>query len=128
MVPLSRVFSSAALERKYGYSRAAVVADGRILVAGTAPIMPGDADPPPDVYAQAQRCFEIISKALHEAGAGLEHVVRTRIYITDRADLEEVGRAHAAAFDGVWPVSTVVVVQLIDPRWRVEIEAEAIAP
>ncbi|HVS84425.1 MAG TPA: Rid family hydrolase, partial [Gaiellaceae bacterium] len=60
-------------ERRGGYSRA-VVAGERVFVAGTAPIMPGDADPPPDPYGQAKRCLEIVEAALREAGGGLEHV------------------------------------------------------
>jgi enamine deaminase RidA (YjgF/YER057c/UK114 family) len=121
------ISSSAALEARYAYSRA-VVADGRAYVAGTAPIMPGDADPPPDAYGQARRCLEIILNALREAGAGAEHVVRTRVFITRPEDMPEVGRAHAEVFRDVRPASTAVVVTLLDPRWLVEIEAEAVLP
>jgi enamine deaminase RidA (YjgF/YER057c/UK114 family) len=121
------ISSGAAFEGQYGYSRAVVV-DGRVVVAGTAPIMPGDADPPADVYGQARRCLEIILSALREAGTGAEHVVRTRVFITSAENMPEVGRAHAEVFRDVRPASTAVVVQLLDPRWLVEIEAEAVLP
>lgn len=98
----------------------------RVLVAGTAPIWPdGSCDPDPE--RQAARCLEIIRAALGEAGAGVEHVVRTRTYITSAEVWEAVGRAHGAVFADVRPASTMVVVAgLLDPRWQVEIEAEAI--
>jgi enamine deaminase RidA (YjgF/YER057c/UK114 family) len=121
------ISSGAAFEERVGYSRA-VVAGNHVYVSGTAPIMPDDADPPPDAYNQARRCLEIIGRALDEAGASLEHVVRTRIFVT-RADLiDDVGRAHAEAFADVRPATTGVVVDLLDPRWLVEIEAEAVLP
>ncbi len=121
------ISSGAAFEERVGYSRA-VVAGNHVYVSGTAPIMPDDADPPPDAYNQARRCLEIIGRALDEAGAGLEHVVRTRIFVT-RADLiDDVGRAHAEAFANVRPATTGVVVELLDPRWLVEIEAAAVLP
>jgi enamine deaminase RidA (YjgF/YER057c/UK114 family) len=97
-----------------------------VLVSGTAPIWPdGSCDPDPEV--QAQRCLEIILEALAEAGADAEHVVRTRMFITDAADSEAVGRAHAAVFGEIRPAASMVVVAgLLDPRWKVEIEAEAV--
>jgi enamine deaminase RidA (YjgF/YER057c/UK114 family) len=121
------ISSGAELEGRYGYSRA-VVTGGHAYVAGTAPIMPGDADPPADAYGQARRCLEIILASLREAGAGPEHVVRTRMFITRSEDMPEVGRAHAEVFGDVRPASTAVVVALLDPRWLVEIEAEALLP
>ena len=121
------ISSGAAFEERVGYSRA-VVAGNHVYVSGTAPIMPDDADPPPDAYNQARRCLEIIGRALDEAGAGLEHVVRTRIFVT-RADLiDDVGRAHAEAFAAARPATTAIVAELLDARWLVEIEAEAILP
>ena len=123
-----RLISSAMpWERTVGYSRA-VVAGEHVYVSGTAPVMPDGADPPADVYAQARRCLEIIGEALREAGAGFEDVVRTRLYVTDRAHIEEVGRAHGEVFAEIRPATTGVVVQLLDPRWLVEIEAEAVLP
>lgn len=87
--------------------------------------MPDDADPPEDAYEQACICLEIIGRALLEAGASLDDVVRTRIYLTDAADIDAVGRAHGAAFSRARPATTGIVTALLDPRWRVEIEAEA---
>ena len=120
-----RVSSGSPYEPRIGFSRAVRVGD-RVVVSGTAPIWPdGSCDPDPE--AQARRCFEIILAALREAGAGPEHVVRTRSYLTAAADWEAVGRAHGAVFAEVRPASTMVVVAgLLDPRWRVEIEAEAV--
>ncbi|MBM4420754.1 MAG: RidA family protein, partial [Chloroflexi bacterium] len=111
-------------EAAVGYCRAVRVGD-RIHVSGTAPIWPdGSCDPDPEV--QARRCFAIITEALARLGATAAHVVRTRMFITDPADGDAVGRAHAALFAEVLPASTMVVVAaLLDPRWKVEIEAEA---
>jgi len=99
-----------------------------VWVSGTAPIMPGDADPPPGAYEQARVCLGIVERALAEAGASLDDVVRTRIYVVDAALIEEVGRAHAEAFGRSRPATTGIVAQLLDPRWLVEIEAEAVRP
>ena len=125
MTERRRIKGPSPFEGKIGFSRAIRVGD-RVLVAGTAPVWEdGSCDPDPE--AQARRCIEIIETALREAGASLADVVRTRQFIVDPADAEAVGRAHAAAFGEARPASTMVVVaQLLDPRWRVEIEAEAI--
>jgi enamine deaminase RidA (YjgF/YER057c/UK114 family) len=88
--------------------------------------MPDGGDPPEGAYAQARRCLDIVLAALRELGAGPEHVVRTRLYLADAADIDEVGRAHGEVFGDARPVTTGVVVTLLDPRWRVEIEAYAI--
>jgi enamine deaminase RidA (YjgF/YER057c/UK114 family) len=123
----TRVSSGSPFERVIGFSRALRVGE-RVLVAGTAPVWP-DGSCDPDPQAQAARCLEIITAALAEAGAGPEHVVRTRMYLVDAADWEAVGRAHGAVFAGVRPVASMVVIAgLLDPRWRVEIEAEAVLP
>lgn len=107
-----------------GFSRAVRVGD-RVMVAGTGPVWPdGSCDPDPEV--QAARCIEIIARALAEVGAGLDDVVRTRLLLTDARDAEAVGRAHAAAFSAAPPAATMIVVGLLDPRWKLEIEAEAI--
>ncbi len=97
-----------------------------VWVSGTAPIMPADADPPAGAYDQAKVCLEIVARALAEAGASLNDVVRTRIYVTDAASIDEVGRAHGEAFANARPATTGIVTQLLDPRWLVEIEAEAV--
>ena len=88
--------------------------------------MPSDADPPDSPYEQAQVCLQIIERALAEAGASLDDVVRTRIYVTDARDAPEVGRAHGEAFGTARPALTGIVTGLLDPRWLVEIEAEAV--
>jgi len=118
------ISSGAAFEDRVGYSRA-VVAGRHVWVSGTAPIMPGDADPPTDAYGQARRCIEIIEDALREAGASLDDVVRTRIYVTSVDVIDEVGRAHREAFGTARPATTGIVTALLDPRWLVEIEADA---
>jgi enamine deaminase RidA (YjgF/YER057c/UK114 family) len=121
-----RIASGSPYEPVIGFSRA-LVAGHHVSVAGTAPLMPDGADPPPDAYGQARRVLEIIAAALGEAGAGPEHVVRTRTYLTRPEDWEEVGRAHGEVFADVRPASTMVVVTgFLDPRWLVEMEADAI--
>lgn len=120
-----RVASGSAYEPRFGFSRALRAGD-RVVVAGTAPIWP-DGSCPGDAETQARRCFDIILSALAEAGAGPQHVVRTRMFLLDAADAEAVGRVHGAVFAEVRPAATMVVVAaLVDPRWRVEIEAEAV--
>jgi enamine deaminase RidA (YjgF/YER057c/UK114 family) len=119
------VSSAMPWERTIGYSRAVRVGS-HVHVSGTAPVMPDGADPPPDAYGQARRCLEIIVAALAEAGAGPQDVVRTRIYLTRAEDFEAVGSAHSEIFGDVRPATTGVVVELLDQRWLVEIEAEAV--
>lgn len=120
-----RIASGSPYEAVMGFSRA-VRAGPHVYVAGTAPVMPDGADPPPDAFGQTQRCLEIIVTALREAGAGPEDVVRTRVFATSADVFEEVARAHGAVFGDVRPACTYVIAQLIDPRWLVEIEAEAL--
>src|SRR3954468_12618488 len=119
------ISSGAAFEQRVGYSRAVRLGD-RVWVSGTAPIMPGDADPPAGAYDQAKVCLGIIERALADAGASLDDVVRTRIYVTDASLIDEAGRAHGEAFATARPATTGIVTQLLDPRWLVEIEAEAV--
>ena len=112
-------------EQVVGFSRAVVVG-ADVRVAGTAPI-PREGEPPEDAYGQARLCLEIIGGALGEAGARYEDVVRTRLYLVEAADYEDVARAHGEVFSNIRPASTAVVVKaLLDPRWRVEIEADAV--
>jgi enamine deaminase RidA (YjgF/YER057c/UK114 family) len=114
-------------EKIMGYSRA-VVAGDRVHVAGTAPI-PADGSPPPDdAYEQAHLCLRIIGDALGRAGTSLDHVVRTRVYVTDPVHFDGVARAHGEVFADVRPVNTTVVTSLMDPAWKVEIEVEAVLP
>jgi enamine deaminase RidA (YjgF/YER057c/UK114 family) len=113
-------------ERALGYSRAVRVGD-RVFVAGCAPIMDDGGDPPADSYRQAKRCVERIEQALVAAGGTLADVVRTRAYLTPDADFEAFGRAHGEAFSEIRPANTTVIVAaLVDPRWLLEIEAEAV--
>jgi enamine deaminase RidA (YjgF/YER057c/UK114 family) len=118
--------SGSPYEKTVGFSRA-VREGSHVFVAGTAPVMPEGEELPGDAFGQARRCLQIIATALLEAGATLDDVVRTRIYLVDPADWEEVGRAHGEFFGEIRPASTMVAVSaLVDPRWRVEIEADAI--
>jgi enamine deaminase RidA (YjgF/YER057c/UK114 family) len=119
-----RVRSGSPFEATIGFSRAVRIGS-RVLVSGTAPIWP-DGSCPDDAGAQARRCFEIVLRALAELGASAEDVVRTRMYLCRAEDAEAVGSAHAEAFGPAAPAATMVVVAgLLDPRWRVEVEAEA---
>jgi enamine deaminase RidA (YjgF/YER057c/UK114 family) len=121
----ARVSSGSPFEPVIGFSRAVRVGD-RVLVSGTGPVFP-DGSCPNDAAAQARRCLEIIATALTEAGAGLADVVRTRMFLTSAADAQAVGAVHGEVFRTVRPAATMAVVTgFLDPRWRVEIEAEAV--
>ena len=122
IVPAESAFAASV-----GYARAVRVGQ-YVAVAGTAPVMPDGAEPPQDAYGQARRCLAIIASALAELGAGPEHVIRTRIFLTDARHIVEVGRAHLEVFGAATPATTAVVTGLLDPRWLVEIEADAIVP
>lgn len=120
-----RVSSGSPYEAVIGFSRALRVGD-RVLVSGTAPIW-GDGRCDPDPATQARRCLEIIAAALQEAGAELRDVVRTRTYLTSLEEAEAVQRVHGEVFGDIRPTSTMVVVAgFLDPRWKVEMEAEAV--
>ena len=121
----TRIGSGSPFEATIGFSRAVRVGN-RVVVSGTAPVWP-DGSCPADVVVQARRCLEIILAALAEAGAGPEAVVRTRMYLTSARYAAEVGAVHAEVFGSVRPAATMVVVaELLDPRWLVEVEAEAV--
>lgn len=128
MPDVQRVGSGAPWEKKFAYCRALRVGD-RILVSGTAPVAEdGGLFAPGDAYAQANRCIDIIERALRDLGADLTAVIRTRMYVTDIGRAEEVGRAHGERFADHPPVTTMVeVAGLVDPEMLVEIEAEALA-
>ncbi len=121
------ISSGSPYELRIGFSRAVRVGN-HVLVAGTAPLGPdrktvGIGDP----AAQARRCLEIIRVALEEAGASLDDVIRTRVFLTSITDWEEVGEVHGEFFRNVRPASTMVqVARFIDPEWVVEIEADAL--
>lgn len=122
--PRKRAGSDSPFERRYGFSRAVRVGE-RVVVSGSAPIWP-DGSCDPDPRAQARRCCEIIVAALAEVGAGAADVVRTRMFVTDAAHADAVGEVHREFFGPAAPAATMVVVAgLLDPRWVVEIEAEA---
>jgi enamine deaminase RidA (YjgF/YER057c/UK114 family) len=124
------VGSGSPYEPVIGFSRA-VRAGHHVAVAGTAPIMPDGGDPPADARGQAKRCLEIIATALEQVGSSIHDVVRTRCYLVSAEDWKDVGRAHGDVFgeasSDVRPASTMVVVTgFLDPRWRIEMEADAI--
>jgi enamine deaminase RidA (YjgF/YER057c/UK114 family) len=125
MAERQRISSGSPFEPTIGFSRAVRVGD-RVVVSGTGPVVPG-APCPEGAGAQARRCFEIIAAALAEAGASLDDVVRTRMYLTSAGDAGAVGAVHGELLGHVRPAATMVVVAgLLDPTWRVEIEAEAV--
>jgi enamine deaminase RidA (YjgF/YER057c/UK114 family) len=113
--------------RSSAFSRAVRVGNF-VSVGGTAPIAAGGGTAAKgDVYGQAKRCFKIIGKALADAGAGFEHVTRTRILLTDTANWDAAARAHAEIFAAIRPVTTVMAVTgFVDPDWLIEIEVDAI--
>jgi enamine deaminase RidA (YjgF/YER057c/UK114 family) len=121
-----RISSGGPWEARYGYSRAIVAGDS-CHVAGTTDAGPdGRSRNPGDPAAQARAAIGIIEAALREAGFDLADVVRTRMYVTDRAHIAPVAEAHGEVFRNVRPASTAIVVAgLIDPSLLVEIEADA---
>ena len=123
----SRASSGSPYEQTIGFSRAVRVG-GIVAVSGTAPVWPdGAVDPDPAV--QARRCLEIALGALAELGGRVEDVVRTRQYVVSSDDAEAVGAVHGEVFGTVRPASTMVVVAgLLDPRWRYEVELDAVVP
>jgi enamine deaminase RidA (YjgF/YER057c/UK114 family) len=113
---------------KVGYSRAVRVGN-TIHVAGTTGLTPEGTPAPGGMYGQSKQALANIVAALAQLGAGPEHVVRTRIFVTDIAQWEEAGRAHGELFGAIRPAATMVeVTRLIDPELLVEIEADAILP
>ena len=123
------IASGSPYEPIIGFCRAVRVGN-MVAVAGTAPIGPdGKTVGKGDAEAQAKRCLEVIATALEEAGSGVEHVVRTRIFLTDAKHWQAVSRAHGALFADIRPASTMLqVAALLDPDWLVEIEADAVLP
>jgi enamine deaminase RidA (YjgF/YER057c/UK114 family) len=117
--------SGSPFEASIGFSRAVRVG-ATVAVSGTAPVWPdGSVDPDPAV--QARRCLEIALAALAELGGRPEHVVRTRQYVVSADDAKAVGAVHGEVFGDVRPASTMVVVAaLLDPRWKYEVELDAV--
>lgn len=108
-----------------GYCRAVRI-DNQVWVSGTAPQWP-DGSVHEDPGVQARRCFEIIASALTEAGATIDDVVRTRVFLTNPMDFESVSKVHGELLGRVRPANTTVVVsQLMNPAWKVEIEVDAL--
>lgn len=121
----SNISSGSPWEDTIGYSRAVKIGN-LIEVSGTAPVKNG-APFYGTAYEQAVCCLEIIKEALEKAGASLEDVVRTRMYVTDISQWEEIGRAHGEFFQKIKPATTMVEVSgLIDEKLLVEIEATAV--
>ena len=117
--------SGSPYEASIGFSRAVRIGN-RVLVSGTGPVWP-DRSCPDDAALQARRCFEIIERALTEAGGQMSDVVRTRMFLTSTVDAESVSAVHGELFGDIRPAATMVVVAaLLDPRWKIEIEAEAL--
>jgi enamine deaminase RidA (YjgF/YER057c/UK114 family) len=120
-----RFRSASAYEGLVGFSRA-VRRGSRIVVSGTPPLDVDGETIVGDAYVQANRCFEIVLEAVEALGGHLEDIIRTRVFVVDVEDWEDVGRAHGEFFRDAYPAATMVVVKgLLDPRWKVEIEAEA---
>lgn len=106
-----------------GFSRAVRI--GNVVhVSGTGPVGAEDLSP----AEQTRTCLKLIEHALTQAGASFEHVVRTRMFIAHAEHWEEIGRAHGETFAKILPATTMVVAQLLSPKWHVEIEAEAVLP
>lgn len=121
-----RVYTGAPWEQKVGYCRA-IRAGDHVYVTGTVALEPdGRAHAPGDGYRQAKRCLEIIETAMSELGASREHVVRTRLFVTDIARWEEFGRAHAEFFGEHRPATSMLEVRLIGEDYLIEIEADAV--
>lgn len=118
--------SASPYEERYGFCRALRVGN-TIAVAGTAPIPQDGAPVPAGAHDQMLLCGRIALAAIERLGGSVEDVVRTRMFIIDAADADEIGRAHAVVFGSARPVATMVVVAgLLDPAWKVEIEVEAV--
>lgn len=120
-----QVESGSPYEKLYGFARG-LRRGSRVEIAGTAPIPKPGEPVAAGAYEQMLRCGEIAITALEQMGSSAAEVVRTRMFITDASDADEIGRAHGELFGVARPVSTMVVVAgLLDPAWRVELEVEA---
>lgn len=124
----NKIFTGTPWESKFGYARAVQVGDA-VHVSGTTGTDPsGKVLAPGDLYAQTAQAIRNIESALQRLGLGLEHVVRTRIYVTQIERWEEVAKAHGEFFGQIHPATSLIgVARLIDPEMLVEIEAEAVA-
>jgi enamine deaminase RidA (YjgF/YER057c/UK114 family) len=124
-VSKDRYRTASPYEGLIGFSRA-VRRGSRIVVSGTAPLDPNGETVIGDAYVQATRCFEIILEAVEALGGSKEDLIRSRIFVVDVDDWEGAGRAHGEFFRDAYPAVTYVVVKnLLDPRWKVYVDAEA---
>jgi enamine deaminase RidA (YjgF/YER057c/UK114 family) len=118
--------SGSPYEERYGFVRGVRVGS-RVEIAGTAPVPPAGEEVATTAYEQMLRCGAIAVAALEDLGSEPTDVVRTRMFITDPDDAEDIGRAHRDVFGMTPPAATMVVVAaLLDPAWRVELEVEAV--
>jgi enamine deaminase RidA (YjgF/YER057c/UK114 family) len=118
------ISGSSPYEPIIGFSRAVRIGNA-VHVSGTGPVGADEAD----VAAQTRHVLKIIQGVLTQAGASLDNVVRTRMYLTNAEDWEQAGRVHGEFFGTIRPATTMVVVaKLLNPTWRIEIEAEAVLP
>ncbi|SRR5579871_6277249 len=116
------ISSGSPFEPTIGFSRAVRIGN-TVHLAGTAPVGADNED----VANQTRRIFAIAKEALAKAGASFDDVVRTRMYLTHAEDADEVGRVHGEFFTNIRPAATMVVVaQLLNPAWRIEIEMDAV--
>lgn len=123
-VTKQRVSSGSPLEPVLGFCRA-VRTGKQIMIAGTAPIEPDGSTTPGDAAAQMERCCQIVAKAIGDLDGSIDDVVRTCIYLTDRADFDAVARVHGKWFGTARPACTTLIVSgFVRPEWKVEIEAE----
>jgi enamine deaminase RidA (YjgF/YER057c/UK114 family) len=106
-----------------GFSRAVRIGNA-VHVSGTGPVGAEDLS----AAEQTRHVLTLIENALHQAGAKFEHVVRTRMFVAKIEDWEEIGRAHGEVFGRIRPAATMVIAQLLNPKWRIEIEADAVLP
>ena len=119
--------SGSPYEDRYGFSRGVRIGN-LVEIAGTAPIPPEGEQVATTAYEQMLRCGDIAVSALGELGATVDDVIRTRMFITDPGEADEIGRAHLQVFGSATPAATMVVVAaLLEPEWKVEIEVEAVA-
>jgi enamine deaminase RidA (YjgF/YER057c/UK114 family) len=117
------ISGTSSFEPIIGFSRAVRI--GNVVhVSGTGPVGAEDLS----AFEQTRHVLALIENALHQAGAKVEHVVRTRMFIAKVEDWQEVGRAHGEVFGTIRPAATMVIAQMLNPKWRVEIEADAVLP
>jgi enamine deaminase RidA (YjgF/YER057c/UK114 family) len=123
--PRRAVSTGTKYEFQFGYSRAVRVND-HIRVAGTAGLNDNGQPVSDDVVEQMRRALEIVTSAIEELGGALDDVIMTRIFVSDRRNIDSVAVIHGEVFRDVRPASTIVCVEFIDPKILVEVEAEAV--